>query len=285
MGIFAGLLTGKQESEQPSTTPGLFRGIAAGVSGGLSKPPVVPQQTGREAALSLLKKAAGMAVQSIPVVAPVRGIFRGLLTSPKDELLQTVKQIGTVAKAAVPALKAAAPIVSATTRSPFLKGAADAYQMAQTPEQRAADIKKQQELGKEALGMGADIVRAVPRAISSVAIEPAARTVGLIKGKEVKPIFTPTTKVEKFLLGDKPIKGIFLQTTEAQQKAESKLKELGINPATASGMSLALAPIFVGSTTAMDLTPFGAEKKWGLKAESGVGILGTISILTQVDRL
>jgi len=119
--------------------------------------------------------------------------------------------------------------------------------------------KKTLELTKKGVKFGVDIARLTPRAIASAGIEPAAGILSLLKKKEVKAIHTPKTKIEKMLIGEEPIKGIFQRTDEAKAKIQPFLsKVLGSEKAT--GASLALAPLFVAGMTTWDLIPFGGGK-------------------------
>jgi len=112
---------------------------------------------------------------------------------------------------------------------------------------------------KQVAQLGADIARAPGRALTSVALEPTAGTLSLLKNKKVEAQYTPQTKIEKMLLGDEPIKGIFKRTEEAREYIQPTLtKFLGEDRST--GASLALAPLFVAGMTVLDLTPFGGKK-------------------------
>jgi len=110
-----------------------------------------------------------------------------------------------------------------------------------------------------------DVARAVPRAITSAAIEPTAGILSRIIGKTVEPKFTPSTPTQKFLLGSEPIQGIQKTTGEAQKTTAGILSSLGLNPDVASGASLIGAPILMAGTTALDLIPFGGEAKTAIK--------------------
>ena len=101
------------------------------------------------------------------------------------------------------------------------------------------------------------ILQAPQRTLTSVAIQPIADTLSLTTGKDIKPIYIPKTKIEKAIFGEEPIKGIGERTVEAQKKGQQLLG----GSSTATGASLALAPLFVGALTALDLTPVGGTEK------------------------
>lgn len=105
------------------------------------------------------------------------------------------------------------------------------------------------------------ILQAPQRAITSVALEPTAEALSAITKKEVKPVFTPTTKLEKVIFGDEPIVGIFDRTENAKKEIQKVFDKLGINKNVSEGSSLALAPLMIGGLTGLDLSPLGGEKK------------------------
>lgn len=108
------------------------------------------------------------------------------------------------------------------------------------------------------------IARAPARAITSVAIEPAAGAVSIATGKEVKPEFRPRSGIERFLLGEEPIKGIFTESEEAQKFTKNLEEKLGFDPAFAQGSAFVFAPLFVAGMKGLDLTPLGGgDKKAG----------------------
>jgi len=130
-----------------------------------------------------------------------------------------------------------------------------------------------------ALGFGADILRATPRAIASVGLEPAAGILSLATGKDIKAEFKPQTGFEKALLGEAPIKGIFEQQKEAQDLLQNVTGTKTDEGKLASG--LFAAPLVAG-LTALDLTPFGGGGKSvikGLKKPAEEALLKSVASL------
>jgi len=97
------------------------------------------------------------------------------------------------------------------------------------------------------------------RALASTFIQPAADVLSIIKNKKVEAQFTPKTKFEKMVFGEEPIKGIFKRVEDAQATTENTLQSIGFDSGTSKGMALAIAPLFVGGITGIDLTPFGGS--------------------------
>lgn len=115
--------------------------------------------------------------------------------------------------------------------------------------------------GKGVLDFGKSILQAPQRTVTSVALEPAAGILSLIKGEKVEPVFTPTTNFQKMVLGDEPIKGVFKNVSEAQKTSEKVLQKAGVEKNVSTGASMALAPLLVGGMKALDLTPVGGTEK------------------------
>lgn len=109
-----------------------------------------------------------------------------------------------------------------------------------------------------ALGFGGDVAKAVlrapQRAIASVGIQPAADLM------DVPAVYAPQSKLEKFVFGSEPIKGVGLELAEAQKKTDEYLKSKGFDTDISKGMSLAIAPLFVGGMKSLDLTPVGGAE-------------------------
>jgi len=109
------------------------------------------------------------------------------------------------------------------------------------------------------------VARAPARAVTSVGLEMPAAILSLIQKRTVEAKFTPKTKLEKMLFGEEPIKGIFNEEQTAEKKSNEILTRLGFDKNTSMGMSLALAPLFVGGLKAVDLTPVGGTEKSAIK--------------------
>ncbi len=104
------------------------------------------------------------------------------------------------------------------------------------------------------------VVRAVPRTITSVGIQPAADLLSAITGTKVNAEFTPTTRFEKMVFGEEPIKGIFEKEQDAQLAIEDYLNKTGLDKNFNKGQAMALAPLFVAGSIGLDLSPLGGEK-------------------------
>lgn len=142
--------------------------------------------------------------------------------------------------------------------------------MAQEDQQRADMAKTGQAISK-AGSFVKSVAQSVPRAITSVALEPTAGIMSLAQGKTVEPVYTPKTKTEKFLMGEEPVKGIFLRQKEAQEKVEG----FGVN----KGSSMALGVLGVAGITAMDLTPIGGKKETAELIARSKGVSEIVELL------
>lgn len=111
------------------------------------------------------------------------------------------------------------------------------------------DLKKSSTVSKSIV---APILQAPQRAITSVLLEPAAGIISLATGKKTEPVYKPKSVIEKTLLGEEEIKGIF----KRQEEAQKKLEEAGVP----KGVSGLLGAVGVAGMTSLDLTPFGGEK-------------------------
>ena len=114
---------------------------------------------------------------------------------------------------------------------------------------------------KLAIDTAKAIVQAPQRALTSVALEPAAGILSLLKGKNIEPVYQPQGKLQQAILGKEPIKGIFKETADTQKIIEDYLQSKGMTSGVEKGVGLALAPLFIGGMKAMDLSPFGGNKK------------------------
>jgi len=101
---------------------------------------------------------------------------------------------------------------------------------------------------------GKAILRAPQRALTSVGLQPVAD----ILGKEA--IYKPETKFEKFIFGEEPVKGVLLQTKDAEKISKELAAKAGFNESTVQGMSLAIAPLFTAGMITADLAPIGGGK-------------------------
>jgi len=106
---------------------------------------------------------------------------------------------------------------------------------------------------------GKSILQFPQRALTSTFIQPAADVLSIIKDKNIEAQFTPKTKFEKMIFGEEPIKGIFERVEDVQKISEDTLQKIGFDKGTSQGMALAIAPLFVGGLTGIDLTPFGGS--------------------------
>lgn len=118
---------------------------------------------------------------------------------------------------------------------------------------------------KKVAQVGKVIAQAPGRAVTSVGLEAPAAILSLIQNKKVEAKYTPKTTFEKMVFGEEPIRGIFTEEKDAEKKSNELLQKIGIDKNTAAGMSLALAPLFVGGLKAIDIIPIGGGKKAGEK--------------------
>ncbi len=123
--------------------------------------------------------------------------------------------------------------------------------------------------GKAVSKFGADVVRALPRAITSVGLEPAAGITSLATGRNVKAEYTPKGVFQRMVLGNEPIKGIFEQQKGVQETLGAK------SGGSKLAAGLLSAPLIAGMT-GLDLVPGGGSaKKVGKEAleQAGKGIV------------
>ena len=132
------------------------------------------------------------------------------------------------------------------------------------------------EFGKTTKEFSKAILQAPQRALVSVGIQPLADIA------EKKAEFVPTTKAEKFIFGEEPIKGIRLNVEKAQKISEELSIKAGFDPSTSKGMSLALAPLIVGGFTTADLVPVGGGTKPIKKIASSKNIDKILALLKQI---
>lgn len=111
--------------------------------------------------------------------------------------------------------------------------------------------------GKFAANIGKAVLRAPQRAITSVAIEPAAGITSAITGKKVEPVYTPKTRMEQAMFGEEPVRGIFSRAEKAAEKIESMA---GV-PERGRKVALIAAPLLVAGMTTLDLLPIGGGEK------------------------
>jgi hypothetical protein len=108
--------------------------------------------------------------------------------------------------------------------------------------------------------------RALPLVFTSFGLETTAGILSLVQSKKVKPEFKPTTKFEKMIFGEEPIKGIFTNTEEAITFTQNTLEKAGFDKYFSLGASLTLAPLFMVGMTTLDVLPFsGASKQTALR--------------------
>jgi hypothetical protein len=108
----------------------------------------------------------------------------------------------------------------------------------------------------------APLVQFPQRTVTSIGLELPAGILSLIQKKKVEAKFIPTTDLQRMLLGEEPITGMFTEAKEAEKSITPFLtSKLKIDKDTAQGMSLALSSLFVGGLKGIDLTPFGGVEK------------------------
>lgn len=112
---------------------------------------------------------------------------------------------------------------------------------------------------------GADIVRAVPRQIISAGLEPAAGLAGLVTGRKVEPVFTPSNRFERTVFGTQPIEGVFKRYDRNQETARGVLESVGVKGRVGGFGASVLGVPLVAGMTALDLTPGGGGAKQGAK--------------------
>lgn len=121
-------------------------------------------------------------------------------------------------------------------------------------------IPKVSEKIKE-LGIG--IARSIPRAITSVGIQPAAEIL-TAAGIPSEAEFISRTPFEKTVFGEEPIKGIFPRTLEAVKTAK-EIARKALPSEAATGAAMVLGPVVLAGSLGLDLSPIGggakAEKK------------------------
>ena len=100
-------------------------------------------------------------------------------------------------------------------------------------------------------GLIGDVARFLPRAIAKTAIS----------GSPTQREAIPRPGVQQFILGKDPIKPVSASILDAQKSIKEKLQSKGIDAGIATGISLAVSPIFFAGMTAADLTPFAGLRK------------------------
>jgi hypothetical protein len=137
-----------------------------------------------------------------------------------------------------------------------------------------------QKIGEAAKSFG----QAIPRAITSVGIQPAAELL-TAAGKPTKAEFTPTTPFQQAVFGKKPIEGVFPKTERIFQKTK-EIAEKVLPKDASAGAALGLAPIVVAGSIGLDLSPIGGEGKAGKEiAEDILKTLGKGARKIHVEEL
>lgn len=200
-------------------------------------------------------------IQAAPLKAVTAKPSTPKASTKPSEMMSKVPE-GTFDYKMPPGNKSVSPVATAPKKDVWDKYL-DIFEKVTTPVVKAVKdriLKSPIEKNKEKVAMAKPILQAPQRAFTSVLLEPAAGAVSLIKGKKVQPEYTPKTKFEKMVFGEEPIKGIFKKTSESQTMIEKVLAKAGVEQDKSKGISLALAPIFVAGSIALDLSPIGGEK-------------------------
>jgi len=131
--------------------------------------------------------------------------------------------------------------------------------------EKVKSLAKEESIKKNQItDLGKTIVQAPQRALVSIGIEMPAGILSLLKKKKIEAKYQPTGKLERMLLGDESISGVFGDVETSQKNIEAVINKFTDKQA-AKGMALALAPIFVGGLKALDLTPVGGSEKKAAK--------------------
>lgn len=110
---------------------------------------------------------------------------------------------------------------------------------------------------RDVANIAADIPRIFPRTFTSFALEPTAGILSLATGRDIEPVFTPSTPFQRTVFGDRPIVGPLQRTSELQRKSQKFFEDRGVDSGLSSGFSLALAPLGIAGSTALDVAPTG----------------------------
>ena len=128
---------------------------------------------------------------------------------------------------------------------------------------QAVDIAAQQafskgkSISKWVFNLGKSILQAPQRTLTSVALEVPSAIMSLAQKKEVKPVFTPKSGLERAIFGNEPIKGAFSNLDEWISKGE---KVAGDNPYL-KGTNLVITPILFGGLKSLDLLPIATPSE------------------------
>lgn len=122
------------------------------------------------------------------------------------------------------------------------------------------------ELGKKVRGFVASSARLPQRTVTSFGLEGVANAISAATGKNVAPVYTPSSQFEKFVFGEEPIRGIGRAVDEEFQRAQSAVGGDGLNTPIRTGANLAAVPFAMAAGITLDLTPFGGEAKVGKEA-------------------
>jgi len=142
------------------------------------------------------------------------------------------------------------------------------------------------ETGKFTNTIVKETLQAIPRGVVSAGIQPAADSISLATGKEIRAEYTPTKPIEKFALGDRPIVGFGTKAVKAQQKTTSFLERMGVSPALSTSAGLIFAPLAIGGSMVLDATPLaGFEKNVGKQAIKIAGTKDILKITSHLDEL
>ena len=137
--------------------------------------------------------------------------------------------------------------------------------------ERAQELQRGADLGRTAT----QLLPAIGGGVKDIFIEPATRDVAAlgiealsafdqIRGKEYPQsrVYTPTTRLEKFVFGEEPVEGMGLQSEKWRQGAISFLKSKGVDEKTAEFLGNGLGPGALAGKVFLDFLLIGgtAEK-------------------------
>jgi hypothetical protein len=143
----------------------------------------------------------------------------------------------------------------------FLPAARNVVEAVTQPSTAILRAAQKPAVKEAASGIAGAVLQAPQRALTSVALDPAAALTGRVLGRDVEPVFQPTSRFERTIFGEEPIVGAQQRTAESQKQTQQFLASKGVQPDVAAGMSLALAPLAIGGLTAADVGPLGGSGK------------------------
>jgi len=152
---------------------------------------------------------------------------------------------------------------STLARSAATKAIGGSNPLLRSAAQRIATSEPAKKTAEVTTDIGASILRAPGRAITSVGLQPAADILSLIQKRPVSATFTPETRTQKFLFGEEPVVGIGQRAVEAGEKTTKYLESKGLDPIRSRALGLTVAPAAIAGFTALDIAPVGGTGKKG----------------------